>query len=104
MDDEEDMTLSQLGTCRIGHSSDIATEDLSTNDCETKKSDESDGVNNNTNAEEHLSGVGSVSYSELIGNSSEKSRVHEKFAASDEGNIQDKGKDILTRTTKKNSV
>ena len=47
MDNEEDMTLSQLGTCRIGHSSDIATEDLSTNDCETKKSDESDGVNDN---------------------------------------------------------
>ena len=32
MDDKEDMTLSQLGTCQFGHNNDIAKKDLSADD------------------------------------------------------------------------
>ena len=100
MDDKEDMTLSQLATCQIGNNDGIATGVLSTSDCDRKKSDESDELNDDTNddievnrkTEEHLSDVEIISYSESIGNDSEKSSAHEEVAASDEGNIQDKGK------------
>ena len=74
MNDKEDMTLSQLATCQIGHSNNIARGVLSTKDCDTKKSDESDKLNNDTNdgsivndkTEGHICGVDSVSYSESI--------------------------------------
>ena len=48
-DDKEDMTLSQLGTSQFGHSNDIATKDLSADDCDRNESDELEGSNDNTN-------------------------------------------------------
>ena len=80
------MTLLQLASCLFGHSNDISTWDLSTVDCDTKGSDESNEVNNNTSdnievngkAEEHPSGVESNSYSESMENESEKSSADEE--------------------------
>ena len=74
MDDQENMTLLQLDSCWFGHSNDIATGDLSTDDYDTKESDELDEVSDNTNdnigvnskAEKHPSSVESNSNSESM--------------------------------------
>ena len=51
VDDQENMTLFQLSSCRLGYSNDIAT-----GDCDTKESDELDKVNNNTNDDIKVNG------------------------------------------------
>ena len=89
MDDEEDMTLSLLGTCQFGHRNAMATTDLSTDDCDRKDSDELDEVNNNTNniikisgkAEEGPGVVESDYNSELMKNESENPSTDEEIVA-----------------------
>ena len=84
------MTLLRLASCHFIHSNDIATGDLSIDDCDTKESDESDEVNNNTNdnikvngkAEKHPSGAESDPNSEFIENESEISSADEEVVAS----------------------
>ena len=76
VDDQENMTLFQLVSCWLGHSSGIATGDLSTDYYGKKESDDSDKANDNTNsnievdgkAEEHPNGVENDSNSELMEN------------------------------------
>ena len=48
IDDEDDMTLSQLVTCQIGNNNDITTGILSTNDYNMRNSDESDRLDDDT--------------------------------------------------------
>ena len=90
VDDQKKMTLFQLASCQFGHINDIATRDLSTDDCDTKVSDELDGVNDNTNdiikvngkAEEHSNVGENDSNSESMENESEQPSTDEKVAAS----------------------
>ena len=68
MDNEEDMTLSQLATYQIGNNNGISTGALSTNNCDMKNLDESGKLNDDTNddnkvnnkTEEHSSSVDRV--------------------------------------------
>ena len=50
VDDEVDMTLTQLATCQIGNNNDITTGVLSTNICNMKNSDKADKLNDDTNS------------------------------------------------------